>query len=308
MSLSSGNQDAPPQSRLRNLLSQPASKKRDAEILELIFSAPLHRPDLVYKFRDAISYWGKYTTRHWDAVEQVCIAALELGYFDEFMVYARIVLDWFPKSWRIYRLLGMRREARGDFDEAALIYRNTMLQNPTSTHASKRQVAWLKSQGRVFDATLVLNKYLEIFSQDHVAWIEQSELYLRLGLYPQAEFCMSETLLYNPTNWALNLRVADILFTKGTQADVLSARAYYAQSLLENQATNYRALYGLWMATRTLNLWVQDGSWKGDSKNYELQSWVVGTLKHKCLANQDPLPMHLQILQKTLEAKDELES
>ena len=70
---------------------------------------------------------------------------------------------------------------------------------------AKRRIALLQALSRRSDAIDALSKLLESFPTDIEAWTELSELYLREGLYSQAEFCLEEVLLIAPNAW--NVRI-----------------------------------------------------------------------------------------------------
>lgn len=180
----------------------------------------------------------------WTVLEQVFLAALD--------VYDPALLDFclgelkakFPESTRVERLRGMLAERQGEFGEADCIYTTMLEANPCNALAMKRQVCVLKAQGKLVQAIHQLNTYLKTFSGDPSAWQELAELYLSVGKYEAAAFCLEELVLINPTNHNMHTRLGEVYYTMGDQ-HLRTARKYFAQSLDLKRHNNLRATHGL---------------------------------------------------------------
>jgi tetratricopeptide (TPR) repeat protein len=64
------------------------------------------------------------------------------------------------------------------------------------------------------DAISMLNKYLEINQVDEEAWVELCDMYLSKQNFLKAQYCYEELLSVNPTNYAHNIKYAEILYSQ----------------------------------------------------------------------------------------------
>ena len=76
------------------------------------------------------------------------------------------------------RLLAMFHEALQDHDKAKEIYNELLSINPSDNHSLKRLVALERDRGRLNEAIVLLNTYLEYNQQDAEAWYELTDIYL----------------------------------------------------------------------------------------------------------------------------------
>lgn len=81
---------------------------------------------------------------------------------------------------------------------------------------------------------------------DQEAWHELSNLYLSVGDYTKAAFCMEEVLLHNPHSHLVHQRLGEIRYTMGGLDNIEIAKSYYSQAIKLNPR-NLRALYGLYL-------------------------------------------------------------
>jgi tetratricopeptide (TPR) repeat protein len=118
-------------------------------------SSQLRRPDLVVKYgpkfisgaslsdvecnlflvslsNDLPTVFGYY--------ENIFTAALDHGDYDTADKYLRILVNRFPQSSRVKRLLGMAQEAQGDYSGALKIYDEILAETPTNLLVLKRKV------------------------------------------------------------------------------------------------------------------------------------------------------------------------
>jgi tetratricopeptide (TPR) repeat protein len=181
----------------------------------------------------------------WLVSEQVAIAALECGASEFAQSLIREVARKFPKSSRTRRLQGMFWEASGVTEKAQEIYASHLRQNPTDEIILKRTVAVQKTIGSTQAAIETLRSYLNVYANDREAWEELADLYLSLGQYKQALFCVEELLMFMPTHLQYLLRMADVLLTMGGSNNLKLARSYYAKAVEVSAGKDVRALYGV---------------------------------------------------------------
>lgn len=198
-------------------------------------------------FRDAT-----LCNEKWIIMEQVFIAALDVG--DDHL--ARDCLGQlrthFKKSSRINRLFGMYLEATGRFEDAQSVYEQLLMDDPTNTFVCKRKIAILKAQRRTVDAIDGLRNYLKTFMSDFEAWNELADLYLAEGDFKHAAFCLEEILLSSPHNHLYCQRYAEVKYTEGGVENLEIARAYYSQAC-QLSPRSLRSLYGLLLTCSALN-------------------------------------------------------
>ena len=84
------------------------------------------------------------------------------------------------------RLLAMFHEAIQDFDKAKEIYNELISVNGSDFQTVKRLVALERDRGKINEAIVLLNKYLENNQQDHEAWLELTDLFLSKHNYEKA--------------------------------------------------------------------------------------------------------------------------
>uniref|UniRef100_A0A5K3F8W2 ER membrane protein complex subunit 2 n=2 Tax=Mesocestoides corti TaxID=53468 RepID=A0A5K3F8W2_MESCO len=188
----------------------------------------------------------------WTLLEQVLIAALDVGNLDIAQVCLGHLRRRFPDSSRVNRLYGMCLETTHRFDEARALYSQVLEKDTTNSVARKRLIAIHKAQGRINEAIEELNKYLKIFMSDSEAWGELGEMYLAQGDYKHAAFCVEELILANPHNHLLHQRLGEIKYSEGGQENLEIARAYFAHACRLNPKS-VRALYGLLLVATNLS-------------------------------------------------------
>ena len=70
-------------------------------------------------------------------------------------------------------------------------------------------------------------------------------MYQERGAYRQAVFCWEEVVAAEPSVHYHHRRLAECLYTLGTEEDLRAARKYYAAAVDMSNASDVRALYGL---------------------------------------------------------------
>ncbi|CAH8622124.1 unnamed protein product [Schistosoma rodhaini] len=185
-------------------------------------------------------------------LEQVFIAALDMGDDDLACECLDRLLAKFRNSCRVNRLFGMYLESKGNFEDAQNVYSKLIKDDPTNTLARKRMITILIAQQKIPEAINELREYLKIFMSDFEAWNELADLYLSECDYKHAAFCMEEMILSNPSNHLYYQRYAEIKYTEGGTENLELARAYYSQACLLCP-NNLRSLYGLLLTCSALD-------------------------------------------------------
>ncbi|CAI2732033.1 unnamed protein product [Schistosoma spindalis] len=185
-------------------------------------------------------------------LEQVFIAALDMGDDDLACDCLDRLLAKFRNSCRVNRLFGMYLESKGNFEDAQNVYSKLIKDDPTNTLARKRMITILIAQQKIPEAINELREYLKIFMSDFEAWNELADLYLSECDYKHAAFCMEEMILSNPSNHLYYQRYAEIKYTEGGTENLELARAYYSQACLLCP-NNLRSLYGLLLTCSALD-------------------------------------------------------
>ncbi|CAK1543801.1 unnamed protein product [Leptosia nina] len=200
------------------------------------------RPDVVIENRPNEKYL---------IYEQIILATLDCNNSLGAIMVINTLDKQFPRSLRVMRYKAMVLESDGRYEDALQVLDEIIKVDETNAPARKRRVAVMKAQGLIGDAIKELVDYLKKYSADMEAWQELSELYLQIGEYSRAVYCVEELLLHQPHSHLLHQRVADIRYTMGGVENLELAKSYYCQALKLN-ANNMRALLGLILVTNNL--------------------------------------------------------
>eukprot|EP00920_Eleutheroschizon_duboscqi_P002562 GHVT01006073.1.p1 GENE.GHVT01006073.1~~GHVT01006073.1.p1 ORF type:complete len:331 (-),score=51.51 GHVT01006073.1:515-1507(-) len=177
----------------------------------------------------------------WSVMEKVLVAALEYGQDSWAVSCASALVNRFPSSNRVSRLIGMAREAAGDWEEATNIYTDLLKGNPADTLTRKRLITVFISQRRYHEAIEALNAHLEEFAVDAEAWQVLGAIYLAEHRPLYASYCFEELLLHNPRSLYHVITYAEVQASLGHR---LLAHKYFALALAID-GENPRALWGL---------------------------------------------------------------
>jgi len=143
-------------------------------------------------------------------------------------------------------------EAVCHYSEAKEVYSSMLERNPANSFAMKREVCVLLAKGMLEEGGKSLNRYLQTYQGDIVAWQQMAELQIELNNRGAASFSYEELLLSEPTNFLYHNSYAELLYSLGGCDNFRLARRYFAQSLELNRTNNARAAFGLVMATFAL--------------------------------------------------------
>eukprot|EP00347_Sterkiella_histriomuscorum_P010177 403377310 len=213
-------------------------------------------------------------------IEEAFYASLDLKQADWANAFLRIITKNFPQSVKTMRMLGMLFEALQEHEKARDIYAELLVNNPNDFQAVKRLVALERDNNKSNEAIAILNKYLEINQQDMEAWLELSDIYLSKLNFGKAQFCYEEVLSMQPSNFIVNLRFAEMLYSQGGPENLdnyYMARKYFshALSLIDEKVGNMqaRALWGLLQTCKQIENLVK----REEEKNTE----ILNTCKEK---------------------------
>mmetsp|Transcript_35701 Transcript_35701/g.112667 ORF Transcript_35701/g.112667 Transcript_35701/m.112667 type:complete len:312 (-) Transcript_35701:64-999(-) len=181
----------------------------------------------------------------WLCYEAVAIAACDAKALPLAYSCAQALEKNFPDSCRAGRVKGMLLEADGKFQEAEKLYKELLGKDEANQMVLKRRVGLARSRGNMTQAIELLNEYLSYYCADTDAWDELSKMYGDIGMYKQAAFCLEECILGDPSNYAYQLALADVLYTLGGAENVRVAAKYYSASVEYSGGKNLKALYGL---------------------------------------------------------------
>merc|ERR1719464_200508 len=114
-------------------------------------------------------------------MEQVFMAAVEIGADDWRDYCLKQLTNKFPSSVRVERLKGVYQESNAKYTEAKKIYEKILVDKPEDTVTRKRLIAMYKQQGRISEAVEQINVYLDTFCTDPEVWHELAEIYIDTG-------------------------------------------------------------------------------------------------------------------------------
>jgi len=250
----------------------PTSSGAALELLLAMRQHKIRQPELVMMHGGRLLNGShrKLGNDVWTVLEQVGMAAADLG-LDGWRDYCLQKLSHqFPGSVRVERLKGICQESDGKFAEAKKTYFGILTDKPEDTAAQKRLISHLKSRGKNSEAIEEINRYLDQFSTDVEAWHELGELYIECGSLQRAIFCFEELLVQNKRSLYNILTYAELMYSTG---DFDTSRKYYCMACYLD-GTCLRALWGLLAVNMALA--AKD---KGNDKMAQLQTFTIDRLK-----------------------------
>jgi len=246
-------------------------------------------------------YSAKLGDELWSVLESVLLNAVEYRQTEWITYCIERLKNQFPKSRRVKRLLGMIREAMGDWESALNIYASILEEVPEDGATRKRVIAVHKCQGNTAKCADLLNKHLEEFVMDAEAWHELGHLYIVECQMSRALFCFEELLLHDPNKLYCVLTYAELL---GSTGDVENCRKYYSFAL-SIDPNCLRALWGILMisdnqkpSTKGTSKRIGDDSAEQDSGSFELKKGGAES-KHKNMNLHDTVLQRLTNIYQT---------
>mmetsp|Transcript_23592 Transcript_23592/g.54924 ORF Transcript_23592/g.54924 Transcript_23592/m.54924 type:complete len:286 (+) Transcript_23592:76-933(+) len=253
------------------LLGRASSGSSSAaiDLLQAMRTHKVHHPELVvlHGGRLLSTCPRKLGNEVWTVMEQVFLAAAELGVDDWRDYCLKQLTKKFPNSHRVERLQGIYRESIEDWNEAKKIYNKLLEDQPEDVTTRKRLIAMYKQRGRMSEAVDAINSYLEIFCTDSEVWHELAEIYIEAGSMQRALFCFEELLLQNPRSMYHILTHAELLYSVN---DLELSRKYFSLAAFLD-SNSLRALWGLLMVSLALA--------EKDKTNERMQRLTESTLQ-----------------------------
>jgi tetratricopeptide (TPR) repeat protein len=249
----------------------PSGGTAAEELLQAMRSHKIHQPELVLLHGSQLLVNNRRMLGNevWTVMEQVFLAAIEMGAHNWRDYCLRSLTKKFPSSVRVERLKGMCQESMEQYEEAKKIYQGILKDKPEDTVIHKRLIAMEKQRGKTDDAISEMNKYLDTFSTDAEVWHELAEIYIDTGSLQRACFCFEELLVSNPRSMYHILTYAELLYSTG---DFELSRKYFSLAAYLDGG-NLRALWGLVLT----NFELADKD-KANEKMGQLQSFAVDKL------------------------------
>lgn len=154
-------------------------------------------------------------------------------------------------STRYRKLVGLYLEATGDYENASSLYRQLLAENPSNSHAAKRQYCILAAQpNKQVEAMACLNEYLMNHPGDAAAWYQMYQVRLSVCDYEGAAYCLEEVILACPLDSNVHTLCGEAYATAGGLASTKLARKHLALAIQLN-ANNLRAWYALLSASES---------------------------------------------------------
>lgn len=162
------------------------------------------------------NYLSKLGSDVWAFLEQLGMAAAELGNQDLAELCLSRLQSRFMDSTRVALLKGVIEESHGRLDEAQSLYEKLLEKEPSNLLVNKRRLACIKTKPEgVTRATEGLAELVDIYPTDHECWLELASLYLSQNKYSQAAYALEELVLLAPHNVFYILKYAETLYTTG---------------------------------------------------------------------------------------------
>jgi len=202
------------------------------------------------------------------ALEQACMACIDYNDLGTAKKLFLLVDQDFPKdkSNRCYKLQLMQHE--NNQPDIVKEERDAMLAKfDTDQSLLKREIALEIQENNIEKAIELLIKHLDTFQIDLDAWLCLADLYIELGQYNRAAFCLEEIVINRPHTAHYHIRLAEIYYTwaaldhnVATKDQITenfkTSKFHYAHAIrlsLKDEIPNLRAIFGWMQATRAVN-------------------------------------------------------
>ncbi|EIN14593.1 TPR-like protein [Punctularia strigosozonata HHB-11173 SS5] len=152
---------------------------------------------------------NKMGDERWAFLEQLALAALDVGRTDIADTCIGLLNNQFSDSPRVDCLKGIKIEATAG-PEAAREYYESLLEADSSNVAIwKRLITVYRSQGNVDKTVEELHQFLDTVYTDLEGWLELADVYDSVGLYTSALQALSHAILLAPQNQFYILKAAE---------------------------------------------------------------------------------------------------
>ncbi|KAG5644023.1 hypothetical protein DXG03_009238 [Asterophora parasitica] len=151
----------------------------------------------------------------WAFLEQLALAAMDVGRLDISDECLKQLAEKFPKSPRVDVLTGIRMEATESPDTVLQYYGELLEEDSANAAVWKRRISVIRRTGRNTQAVEELSQFLDTFYTDVEGWLELADIYSSCNQYTQALQALSHTLLLAPQNPFTFLQFAETAYTSG---------------------------------------------------------------------------------------------
>ncbi|KAF7329893.1 TPR-REGION domain-containing protein [Mycena kentingensis (nom. inval.)] len=151
----------------------------------------------------------------WVALEQVFLAAVDLGRLDKADECLNLLSERFPGSQRVDVLQGIRMEAT-EPPELVLQFYDQLLEADSANAAIwKRKISVLRRTNKIDKAVDELSQFVDTFYTDVDGWLELADIYSSCNQYTQALQALSHVLLLAAQNPFYFQQFAETAYTAG---------------------------------------------------------------------------------------------
>lgn len=149
----------------------------------------------------------------WAFLEQLTLAAIDVGRLDVADECLKRLSNQFPKSPRVEVLTGIRIESTESEEVVWKYYQELLDEDPTNVAVWKRRIAVLRRSGKYDKAVEQLSQYLDTFYADLEGWLELADIYSHCQQYTHALQSLTHALLISPQNPFTHLQFAETAYT-----------------------------------------------------------------------------------------------
>ncbi|KAF9232638.1 TPR-like protein [Melanogaster broomeanus] len=151
----------------------------------------------------------------WAFLEQLTLAAIDVGRLDVADQCLQLLSDKFPGSPRVDCITGIRMEVT-EPPEIALKYYAELLEADSANAAIwKRRISILRRIGKIDKTVTELTQYLDTFYTDVEGWLELADIYATCNQYEYSLQALMHVLLLAPQNPFHVLQAAETAYTAG---------------------------------------------------------------------------------------------
>ncbi|KAG7445654.1 uncharacterized protein BT62DRAFT_896931 [Guyanagaster necrorhizus] len=197
----------------------------------------------------------------WAFLEQLALAAIDIGRLDVADECIKQLSDKFPGSPRVSVLTGIQMEATLSPETVMKFYDELLAEDSANAAIWKRRISLRKRTDKIEKTVDELCAYLDTFYNDIEGWLELADIYSSCNQYTQSLQALSHVLLLAPQNPFYFLQFAETAYTAGdiplaikmclvvvdmTERDVSSPHETAATGI------SIRAWWGVKLCTRRL--------------------------------------------------------
>ncbi|EIM87497.1 TPR-like protein [Stereum hirsutum FP-91666 SS1] len=156
----------------------------------------------------------------WSFLEQLALAAIDVGRYDVADECLKRLAEKFPASPRVDCLQGIFLEGTQSPQLALKYYGKLLETDPANALNSlickaawKRRISVLRRLGQIETAVTELTQFLDTFYNDVEGWLELADIYTSCNQYTLALQALSHVLILSPQNPFYVLQAAETAYT-----------------------------------------------------------------------------------------------